>query len=87
MTKPAPEWVRTSDPVIRSPARYRWTTAPAQHVLSPFVKDITEYSLTNFRSGTLSLSKLACCFAYIPACVVVAMQRHQIIYYDVTYSQ
>ena len=29
MTKPAPEWVRTSDPVIRSPARYRWTTAPA----------------------------------------------------------
>ena len=30
MTKLAPEWVRTSDPVIRSPARYRWTTAPAQ---------------------------------------------------------
>ena len=29
MTKFAPEWVRTSDPVIRSPARYRWTTAPA----------------------------------------------------------
>ena len=29
MTKLAPEWVRTSDPVIRSPARYRWTTAPA----------------------------------------------------------
>ena len=27
MTKLAPEWVRTSDPVIRSPARYRWTTA------------------------------------------------------------
>ena len=34
MTKLAPEWVRTSDPVIRSPARYRWTTAPAlKHVL------------------------------------------------------
>ena len=31
MTKLAPEWVRTSDPVIRSPARYRWTTAPAVH--------------------------------------------------------
>ena len=30
MTNLAPEWVRTSDPVIRSPARYRWTTAPAQ---------------------------------------------------------
>ena len=29
MMKHAPEWVRTSDPVIRSPARYRWTTAPA----------------------------------------------------------
>ena len=33
LTKLAPEWVRTSDPVIRSPARYRWTTAPAhEHV-------------------------------------------------------
>ena len=30
MTKLAPEWVRTSYPVIRSPARYRWTTAPAK---------------------------------------------------------
>ena len=29
MTKLSPEWVRTSDPVIRSPACYRWTTAPA----------------------------------------------------------
>ena len=29
ITKLAPEWVRTSDPVIRSPARYRWTTVPA----------------------------------------------------------
>ena len=33
MTKLAPEWVRTSDPVIRSPARYRWTTAPAMSSL------------------------------------------------------
>ena len=38
MTKLAPEWVRTSDPVIRSPARYRWTTAPA---LNPVLKDIS----------------------------------------------
>ena len=30
MTKLAPEWDRTSDPVIRSPAPYRWTTAPAR---------------------------------------------------------
>ena len=29
MRKLAPEWVRTIDTVIRSPARYRWTTAPA----------------------------------------------------------
>ena len=33
MTKLAPERVRTSDPVIRSPARYRWTTAPGSHHL------------------------------------------------------
>ena len=33
MTKLAPEWVRTSDPVIRSPARYRWATAPALMML------------------------------------------------------
>ena len=55
-----------------------------KHVLSPFVKGITEYLLTNFRSRTLNL---ACYFSYIPACVVVAMQRHQILYYDVMYSQ
>ena len=54
-----------------------------KHVLSQFVNRITEYSLTNFRSGTLNLSKLACYVAYIPAWVVVAMQRHRIIYYDV----
>ena len=29
ITKLAPDWVRTSDPVIRWSARYRWTTAPA----------------------------------------------------------
>ena len=58
-----------------------------KHVLSQFVKGVTEYSLTNFRSGTFNLSKLACYFSFIPACVVVAMQRHQIIYYDITYSQ
>ena len=32
MTKLAPEWVRTSDPVIRSPVRYHWTTAPSVRV-------------------------------------------------------
>ena len=29
MTTLTPVWVRTSGPVIRCPARYRWTTAPA----------------------------------------------------------
>ena len=41
MTKLAPEWVRTIDPVIRSPARYRWTTAPAVLV------EEEEYQLQN----------------------------------------
>ena len=41
MTKLAPEWVRTSDPVIRSPARYRWTTAPTLHVtFNTVVQDV-----------------------------------------------
>ena len=40
MTKLAPEWVRTSDPVIRSPARYRWTTAPAFVIMTAWVNYI-----------------------------------------------
>ena len=40
MTKLAPEWVRTSDPVIRSPARYRWTTAPATHTMSVIMSSV-----------------------------------------------
>ena len=40
MTKLAPEWVRTSDPVIRSPARYRWTTAPASLYLEGRMLDL-----------------------------------------------
>ena len=31
--KHAPGWVRTSDTVIRSPARYFWTTAPAHIII------------------------------------------------------
>ena len=34
MMKLAPEWVQTSDPVIRSPACYRWTTAPPLNILT-----------------------------------------------------
>ena len=31
MMKQTTEWVRTSKPVIRSIARYLWTTVPAHH--------------------------------------------------------
>ena len=47
ITKLAPEWVRTSDPVIRSPARYRWTTAPAQYSLRRSQIDLVCWSLTS----------------------------------------
>ena len=43
MTKLAPEWVGTSDPVIRSPARYRWTTAPASGKSTEDYKVILEH--------------------------------------------
>ena len=46
MTTLAPEWVRTSDPVIRSPARYRWTTAPA--MIS------TKIPMSNYNRGSIS---------------------------------
>ena len=84
-----PEAVISRTNLAKSPdySYYNILGQLCKHVLSQFVKGITEYSLTNFRSGTLNLSKLACYFSYIPACVVVAMQRHQIICYDFTYSQ
>ena len=41
MTKLAPEWVRTSDPVIRSPARYRWTTAPTKSIVMYIIYSAT----------------------------------------------
>ena len=62
MTKLAPEWVRTSDPVIRSPARYRWTTAPAlpkllETVLVSLSNDnnIRSWSIYNDKDGSISL--------------------------------
>ena len=48
MTKLAPEWVRTSGPVIRSPARYRWTTVPAC---------VTRWSTVGRSSGTVQKSR------------------------------
>ena len=58
MTKLAPEWVRTSDPVIRSPARYRWTTAPADithwdiNIVILVVIMFTKWSLSNNQNVT-----------------------------------
>ena len=72
MTKLAPEWVRTSDPVIRSPARYRWTTAPAfklakgsawenevkfHYETCPWVGSIQRFS--DHKSSTLLIHTLA----------------------------
>ena len=52
MAKLAPEWVRTSDPVFRSPARYRWTTAPAlrSDVIRPFIGYIPSSSVADSSS-------------------------------------
>ena len=44
MTNLAPEWVRTSDPVIRSPARYRWTTAPANMLIGMTMGQLDDYT-------------------------------------------
>ena len=47
MMRLAPEWVRTSDPVIRSPARYRWTTAHAfngPRMFKHYHYDISQYT-------------------------------------------
>ena len=47
MTKLAPDWVQTNDPVIRSPARYRWTTAPAYEDGNAIVNKIDHFSSYN----------------------------------------
>ena len=56
MTKLAPEWVRTSDPVIRSPARYRWTMAPAStnSVSDPENIEPTNFVFVGGSSGAVS---------------------------------
>ena len=62
MTKLAPEWVRTTDPVIRSPARYRWTTAPAPapwcveyQIIKKMKKSISTVMLAGFGCGYLDV--------------------------------
>ena len=57
-TKLAPEWVRTSDPVIRSPARYRWTTAPAGNADEERLFSLCTKNKTNFQ-GSLYIFKLS----------------------------
>ena len=44
MTKLAPEWVRTSDPVVRSPARYRWFTSASA---SAKILDTPRFGITS----------------------------------------
>ena len=48
MTKLAPEWVQTNDPVIRSPARYRRTTSPA---LMTLLRDATSFLSIFIQNG------------------------------------
>ena len=50
MMKHAPEWVQTSDPVIRSPAHYLWTTAPALIESQGFYQVIVSMSRDNIPS-------------------------------------
>ena len=66
MTKLSPEWVRTSDPVISSPARYRWvlnithlnnlpTKSHTFWPLTPHMQILTPYHKSNkWRFGWLS---------------------------------
>ena len=60
MTKLAPEWVRTSDPVIRSPARYRWTTAPASCEGERSRLQILHAEWKSHQNGQPSPSSLTC---------------------------
>ena len=69
MTKLAPEWVRTSDPVIRSPVRYRWTTAPASNR--------AEAHDTSDHEGVVT----ALIMAYI--CLVAAIATGIVLYWSV----
>ena len=57
MTKLAPEWVQTSDPVIRSPARYCWTTAPA-YVVRWYIVEAAQKALS--RANKLVPTKWWC---------------------------
>ena len=58
MTKLAPDWVQTSDPVIRSPVRYRWTTAPALMDIRSILEEVFFSRENNRDDGTDFLPEL-----------------------------
>ena len=58
MTKLAPEWVRTSNPVIRSPARYRWTTTPVK----PSLRSALNNSILTVTHAYAHRHHIACFF-------------------------
>ena len=61
MTKLAPEWVQTSDPVIRSPARYRWATAPAEHEQEQtYIQNYIYIDITLYIQRNLTVKLLPC---------------------------
>ena len=64
MTKLAPEWVRTSDTVIRRPARYRWTTAPANY-RNPNVTDKDAYAIETYHHLRVIYNTIAVPYEYI----------------------
>ena len=71
MTKLAPEWVRTNDPVIRSPARYRWTTAPAQPVVGGggVILILLEFLWVTSLCGATSVNWLVGSWCCLVSCV------------------
>ena len=62
MTKLAPEWVRTSDPVIRSPARYRWTLNSLITVHEKYKEPITVHKNTPFWPSMFRINRQLCMY-------------------------
>ena len=99
MTKLAPEWVRTSDPVIRSPARYRWTTAPAgirnttyavqaRFYWKGLVKDLEDFVKTcdPCQRESPSLHKVSASLLFIfHVAIVILLWRVFIMYFKVVF--
>ena len=59
MMKHSPEWGRDSNPVIRSPARYPWTTARACNIYYEYTINDNAYVMTYYHTqddGTTSVN-------------------------------